>query len=257
MNINDETLSAFLDQELPEEQMTEVRNAIAKDPSLGERLSELALTDALVKRHASAVDRTPMPESITAMLQSGSAPMEPRSPSAELPKRAATPSKNNVASLPLWRRSHTWLSQHAALAASVMLVIGFAAGTLAPSSNSGLDESDAILAQLDTLPSGSTVIVAPNTQIHNRFTFIDTQGRPCRQYQLQTVQGASENIACRQDGSWQLEAMARTFAMQGDAQYQPATGATVLDSLLDQMMPGGALSLQEETTLMGENWNTR
>lgn len=257
MNINDETLSAFLDQELPEEQMTEMRQAIAADPTLSERLAELARADALVKRHASAIDSAPMPEAITAMLQTCSPPEAARSAPGENTSNTAEPTNNNVVALPLWRRGHQWLSQHAALAAGVMLVIGFAAGALTPTPTSSPNHEGAIMAHLDTLPSGKSVTLASNTQVQNRFTFIDPQGRPCRQYQVQTPQGASENIACRHEGTWQLEAMARTPDMPGAAQYRPASGAAVLDGLLDAMMPGGALSLQEEAQLMDENWTTR
>lgn len=246
MNINDETLSAFLDQELPEQQMAEVRDAIAANPQLSERLAELANADALVKQHANAIDSLPMPEAITAMLQQA-----PES-STESLSTSAQPT-NKVVQLSAWRRSRDWLSQHAALAAGVMLVIGFAAGNLTtspPDSSSG----EAVLAHLDTIPSGETVTVAPNTQILNRFTFMDQQGRPCRQYQLQSAETTTENVACRQQGQWQLEAMARTPDQAGDLQYRPATGAAALDSVLDGMMAKGALSLQEEAQLMEKNW---
>lgn len=236
MNINDETLSAFLDQELPEEQMTQVRHAIAADPSVSERLAELASADTLVKQHARAIDTIPLPEAITAMLQ------------ADTPGKSA---QNNVIPLPLWRRGHKWLSQHAALAAGVMLVIGFAAGTLTPGPTSSLD-SGAIMAHLDSLPSGETVAVAPDTQVQNRFTFLDTQGRPCRQYQVRTAQEVSENVACRQDDGWELIATARASDIYQTGEYQPASGAALLDSVLDSIMPGGALSLEEEAALMSE-----
>ena len=49
MKIDDQTLSAFLDNELPANEMEAIRNAIAEDEQLALRLAELSEVDMLVK----------------------------------------------------------------------------------------------------------------------------------------------------------------------------------------------------------------
>lgn len=45
MNITDETLSAYLDAELPDEEMQAVSEALQVDPELSDRLADLAQVD--------------------------------------------------------------------------------------------------------------------------------------------------------------------------------------------------------------------
>ena len=46
MKMTDETLSAFLDNELTDAEMEAVRDQIEKDPTLADRLAEMASVDA-------------------------------------------------------------------------------------------------------------------------------------------------------------------------------------------------------------------
>ena len=64
MNINDETLSAFLDSELSEHEMEQVRKALETDDELVMRLAELSEVDMLVKEHATSIDDAPLSDSL-------------------------------------------------------------------------------------------------------------------------------------------------------------------------------------------------
>lgn len=65
MKITDETLSAFLDSELSPSEMEAVRERLATDPSLTDRLAELADVDSELKSHYGDIDDRPFPESVT------------------------------------------------------------------------------------------------------------------------------------------------------------------------------------------------
>jgi len=234
MKISDEQLSAFLDQELSDKEMIQIRAALSVDLNLTDRLAELAVTDELVRAHASAIDSVPMPESVTRLLRS-----------------------NKVVELSWWRRTHLQLTEHAALAASIALMLGLGFGYLIPtdpSARSADPDWQRLASYLETAPSGTSLAVTADTQLINRFSFVDQQDTYCRQFALQTTSTVSENVACRVDGSWELIANAQTSRVYNQAEYTLASGAALLDSTLDAMMSGQALSLDEETVLIEQSW---
>lgn len=235
MKITDETLSAFLDHELSAREMEAVRDAISEDEALGERLTELASIDASVRQHAASIDSHPMPEALTALLQD-----------------------NTVVYLSAWQRSRRFVARHAAMAASVLLVIGFSAGYI--STNTGTDAAAGNAARLlnallDSTPSGQTVTVANNASLLPRFSFVDQDGQYCRQYQLQGSDSVTENVACRQQNGWQVVATVETFDLSLQEDYRPATGTFLLDSTLDAMMEGNPLSMEEENSVIRRQWS--
>ncbi|MDP5039797.1 MAG: hypothetical protein NWQ26_02875, partial [Paraglaciecola sp.] len=69
MIISDQQLSAFLDSELPEDEMQLIREQLLIDDELATRLADLAQVDEWVSAHACEIDRHPVPEKITALLQ--------------------------------------------------------------------------------------------------------------------------------------------------------------------------------------------
>lgn len=267
MNISDEKLGAFLDQELSDQEMQLIRDAIRGDATLAGRLAALASAEALLQRHAAALDSRPMPDAVLAMLPpvdkaAGKATGEP----------AAAP--DNVVQLSAWQsaRQHTrqWLGQHAALAAGIALVVGFTGGQFldtgmtggnagAPAASMIAINMDAGLNQaLDTALSGQTLNINDTTQMLTRFSFADQQSRYCRQFVLESAAAgntvnASENIACHTGQGWEIVASARA-ASANAGEYQTASGSSLLDSALDAMMPGSALSLEAETALIADQW---
>lgn len=226
---SNESLSAFLDGELPEDQMEEVRDAVADDPDLARRLAQLSEVDRLVRMHAEAIDTVPTPDSINRLL-----------------------AQDNVVDLSLWNRTCAVIGKHAALAASLALLIGFSAGYIGGSGTP--HSSPSYMVWLDTAVSGTPVVTDADTQLTARFTFVDRQQRYCRQFQLQSGSVVSENVACREQEGWTLVATARTSHVFPADEYQLASGGALLDSALDAMMPGSAMSLEEEQALIRAQW---
>lgn len=262
MNISDEKLGAFLDQELSAQDMNMIRDAVRNDATLAERLAMLSSADAMLKRHAAALDSRPMPDAVMAMLRSEEQTTDKRSDAGT----------NKVVQLSRWqsqrqRVSH-WVSQHAALAAGIALVVGFTGGQFLDGSTGNragepaaamivINMASNVTDALDTTLSGELLSINGETRLLSRFSFVDQQARHCRQFVLETGTSgninASENIACRTEQGWQLVASAQA-ASANAGEYQTASGSAMLDSTLDAMMPGTALSLEEENALIGNQW---
>lgn len=247
MKINDEILSAFLDGELPESQVERLRDRLAKDPALADRLAELSTTDEALVKHYSAIDERPLPDRLQQLL----ADSDTRSESETEAQSA------QVIEFPLWRRARQALSEHAGLAASVALALGFGlaqvTGSLAPDAG---DSWQPVAHSLETLPSGASQSLSGGQEITARISFVNQQGQYCRQYRITGPEQSSENIACRTEqggAAWEQMASIRQPARETGS-YQTASGGSVLDGVLDQMMADGIIEPSREQQLIQQNW---
>jgi len=241
MTITDEVLSAFLDNELTAVEMESVRAAIAHNQALAERLSRIASADALIRKQAAIIDSEPMPQRVLSLLE------EP----ARLEESARG---NNVVSLSTWRRlqrqARTLMSEYAMLAASVALVAGFISGQALNRNTPDSSAGNALVAALNQTPSGQMTELADGRAFISQFSFRDQQARICRQYVITGTDHVSNHIACRDNAEWQVMASINDYATDART-YQPATRNALLDTLLDEMMPGQPLSLYQERAALG------
>ncbi|WP_341936839.1 anti-sigma factor family protein [Marinimicrobium sp. C2-29] len=241
MNINDETLSAFLDGELTPAEMEQVRTRLAEDPALADRLAELSAVDKLVSERAHAIDGRPLPSGIQQMLA----------------EDEAEPKSAEVIAFPLWRRARQALNAQTGMAAAVALALGF--GLAQVTENFGNPQADTfqpIAQRLETLPSGTSEALPDGREITPRLTFVNRDGQHCRQYRVTGEGERSENIACRTrqaDTDWEQLASIRQRAAESGS-YQTASGGSLLDSALDQMMAGGIIEPEQEKQLIERDW---
>jgi hypothetical protein len=250
MNINDETLSAFLDGELSEQEMESVREALADDETVSNRLASLADVDRRVAEHYSRIDDQPMPAAVTALLAA----------------HQTSAKQGNVVHLSTWRRAHQavqhTLRQHAAIAAAFALVIGFGVAHIFPinsfPTNNSNNDWQAVSQSLDRTASGTVATLSNGRQLKPRLTFVNQQGQYCRQFQLSDSEGVSENIACRitaaDNSAWDLAATVRLEILPDPASYQTASGGSLLDSALDQMIRGEVFGSVQEQQLIQRQW---
>jgi hypothetical protein len=239
LNFTDEILSGFLDGELPEREMAAVRAALEQDISLADRLAALAQADRLVREHAAALDRQPMPAAVLAMLDRSEASRGAR-----------------VLQGP-WQHLRQYTGRPLALAASVILVLGLAVGWLnrtAPfDPAAGLPALAQYADSLESIASGTPVSIGAATLV-TRFSFRNQDQQYCRQYQLSAPGYSAESIACRLDAGWTLVASIEAPA-QTAAEFRPASSATAqLDAVLDTLMQGPALDLDSEAALIRQGW---
>ncbi|WP_027329031.1 anti-sigma factor family protein [Marinimicrobium agarilyticum] len=241
MNINDETLSAFLDGELPPAEMEQVRARLAEDPALADRLAELSAVDELVSERARAIDERPLPSAVQKMLS----------------EEDARPESAQVIAFPLWRRARQALNAQTGIAAAIALAFGF--GLAEVTDNAGSPQVDAfqpVAERLETLPSGTTETLPDGREITPRLTFVNRDGQHCRQYRVTGAGERSENIACRAqqtEAGWEELASIRQRAVEPGS-YQTASGGSLLDSALDQMMAGDIIEPEQEKQLIERNW---
>jgi hypothetical protein len=235
--INDDMLSAFLDGELPEQELQAVRAAVASDPVLADRLAALRRVNELVTRHASALDPTPLPATVLALLQTESVSAAPKATVLQGP----------------WQRWSRHAGARMALAAGLVLTLAVAMNYLRTPAPGDLPALAAYTAQLDSAPSGATTAVGAATLV-NRFSFRDRDDRYCRQYLLSQGTTGSENVACHTEQGWAL-VVSLPVVLQADVDtYQPASSSAELNAVLDTMMDGAALDLAAEASAIQMGW---
>lgn len=244
MNINDETLSAFLDAELPEAEMNTIRERIAEDESLANRLAELAAVDSKLQACYQRIDEQPMPAAITEMI-AASAQQQAQKQEQSTPKTSA-----KIFQFP------RFAPQHLAMAASVALAIGIAMNHwLAPGPSADANWQE--LAQaLDTLPSGETRQLKTGADLTTKVSFTNGDGQWCRQYQASNQTDITQGIACRNNQGWQSVAaltLANTETASGQA-YQTASNDKAIVALVDEMAVGSFLNRRQEAEAIAKGW---
>lgn len=212
----DEELMAWVDGELPPDEAQAVAAAVESDPALAARERPFRESRRILQDAFAAQLRAPVPPRLLATL----APPAPR--------------------LRAWRR-HSLL----ALAASLVLAIGLAIGVrldrpdheasalaLLPADAASLDLA------LETLPGGEVLALEREqtpVEILPLGTLRTASGRWCRDFETvaQHPQGPrrSRGVACRGDGHWEVQAIARLDAAPppaaGDDAYHAAGAADV------------------------------
>lgn len=235
MFINDEKLSAFLDNELETAEAEVVRAQLEHDEKLAERLAALAMADLQVRERVDGLNAQPIPARIYKLLDE-------------------TDEQTNVVSLSRWSKVKNTVQEHVAVAASITLMIGFGLGvwTLAPTT--GTDDS-AITVALETQPSGRPYTLADDATFTGQLTFVDNQGDYCRQYELTQQQMTTTAIQCRRNGTWRQVASLEVATQAQSGGYQTATGKHMLDPVLDQMMRSAPLTPAQEQETLNAAWN--
>jgi hypothetical protein len=116
-----------------------------------------------------------------------------------------------------------------------------------------LSSIDTLSAALTRLASG-TPDMAGDRAITVLMTFRDAARRPCRKFEISDTSPTASRIlavACQDGGAWRVEGAAwlgSDFAPAGSA------GADPLADLLRDLGAGSALAPEEETALIGRNW---
>ncbi|WP_194755520.1 hypothetical protein [Aliidiomarina indica] len=233
MHISDEKLSAFLDNELPQNEMEHIRNALVQNEDLADRVAVLSQVDDSVQRFAKGIDATQAPDSILALLRDDDTQQE-----------SATSA--DIISLSVWQRARQGVREHVALAAGVALLIGVGAGQWIPfgSEEPGATQWTHVSAALNQTPSGQQIALASGEVLQPYFSFIAGDGRLCRSYSVQGTLHRDE-IACRQEGQWSPIATAYKENV-ATGEYAAASANQLMDATLMALQGSEALSLSEE-----------
>ena len=273
MQLDDETLVAYVDGELDPKLCQAVETALRDDPTARAKERIFRESAAMLRAAYDRVVEEPVPERLRAVLEGSASQGKAASPRDSRPRR------------PILGGA---LKPVLALAASVALLIGLAGGYLlsgaGPVSEDGRFAGlwpDWIAAAhvdlqraLETAASyeplmGSGGEPAVTWNVAAVSTFRAPTGRYCREFELAATSGGAAHgalgVACRtQEGDWRIELLmadSATTAPSGetetsDDEYAPAeTSATdAFGVLVEGLMSGEPLDTEAEAALIGRAW---
>lgn len=224
---NDEILMAFADGELDAPEAAEIARLIAADPALAARVDLFRQTRAALTVPADAGDAPPSPVDAALIARIRAAAVPDARPATGLLARAMPANRN-------------W--QPAAIAAALALVL-VAAGWLGLSSRAPSGGMDgALVAALDSVPSGESDVGGQFTAIAS---FVIADGTLCREYE---THGTAPRIgfACHGPDGWQ-DRFSVALSADPAPGYIPASAEIEgLDAFLADAGAGAPLTDAEE-----------
>lgn len=235
MQIDDETLMAFADDEL--------------DPAMTARVAALIATDAELQARLRLFSESRMRLQTESQSKSGQNPAEDSQLIARI--RAAsvatanTSMGNNPADHTPPRPGNFNRRPLAAIAAALALVLigGGLWWQLGGSGSAGLDSTR--IAALNNLLSGEEQALAAGTSLTMIASYRNDDGELCREFETTDATNVQIAVACRGD----QENWSQRFAMDlaVDEGYLPAgSGLEELDAFLADMQAGAPLTPEEE-----------
>ncbi|MHC6647159.1 anti-sigma factor family protein [Alteromonas sp. HB246098] len=285
MILSDEKLSAFLDGELDAGEMDTVREAIAHDVMVSDRLAALAEVDRVVKVAAEKATAVALPKEIVALLSddsrlseksviqgrserlNGESSANPFSAnqSSTNPNSANQKTAENVRPFPQKvntadgaRGEQTkWkgVSSIAAIAASVAVLAGLVFFNQQGADTSQPSHWANVSSALDSNLSGETTSFESGVTVTPKLSFLNTDFNFCRQAEVTSQDELNVMIACKdKQGGWQLAASKLDELGANPGQYQTATGAKLLEDKLDMMMASAPLNREQEKNAIEATW---
>ncbi|AXT38769.1 anti-sigma factor [Alteromonas sp. BL110] len=270
MILSDEKLSAFLDGELDVVEMDTVREAIANDVTVSDRLAALAEVDRVVKVAAEKATAVALPKEIVALLGderclsennvahvSGEPLDDEKTANQNLANNVSPfPHKVNIAD-GARREQARWkgASSIAAIAASVAVIAGLVFFNLQGADTSQPSHWANVSSALDSNLSGETSSFESGVTVTPKLSFLNTDFNFCRQAEVTSQDELNVMIACKdKQGDWQLAASKLDELDVNVGQYQTATSARLLEEQLDSMMASAPLNREQEKNAIEATW---
>jgi hypothetical protein len=233
MNVDDDRLMAYLDDELDAEARAEVEAALAEQPALRAQLDRQRALRETLRAHFDPVAEEAVPPRLRALIE------------PEIVDLAAARARR---SRPVWQTA-------AAIAAS--LVIGIFVGRTLPS-GAGVPvgvEGGTLVAQgslaeaLDTqLASAQPADAATRIGV----SFAREDGTHCRTFESSALSG----LACRDGGAWRMVMTAEGSAARGDYRQAGTSAARIAETAQD-LMAGEPLDASSERQARDAGWRPR
>ena len=227
--IEDEKFFAWLDGELGPVEAAQVEASVASDPKLARLAEQHRALGGQLRGAFDPIAAAPVPGHLQASLR----------PSAKVVDFAAAKRARTFPSMPQW----------AALAAT--LAVGIFGGTLVPQNGPVEVQGSKIYAVAALNKALNTELAsAPSGDVRIGVTFRDHGGEICRSFTSQ----ASNGVACRSGGRWQLKGMfAAPEGQAGD--YRMAGGMDPnLAALVDSSMAGAPFDAAAERAERDKDW---
>jgi len=221
MELNDELLSAFLDNALDGSQHESVSAALATDAGARLRLERMRQADRALRAALPTPQGDKFEAALAARIQLGRTP-------------------------PRWQRTVLpW-----ALAASVA---GLVAGYMLPRAQAprGLSTPDTVLARaLDQTKSGASVAQG----ISMVLSFQAGDGRYCRLFRASRDAGTGEGLACRGSAGWQVVAWDSTTTASTEG-FRAAGAGMLIDGAMSELGGSPAMDASDEGAAIKRGWS--
>jgi hypothetical protein len=252
LDITDELLVAYVDDELDDAQREMVRSVLDTSPALCRRAEEMRLSRDLLREAFPLQPNATLPSSLEAA-------------ASRLAEACAGPSTHRAPPVRVQN------ARKYAVAAAVVLSMTAAAGWLAWRVGGGptrepvtelmqIGPGTALNGVLETAPSAQVINVpAEGAAVRAVLTFRAKDGRYCREFEILAGSGGSTGIACRDDGAWRAEVLLSAAAAPTDSNYYAPAGGSdepAVAEVAEHLMQGDPLSAQEEAHLLASGWRT-
>src|SRR6201984_3598704 len=245
MTFSDETVMAYVDGELDHATRAALEVAMTTDTDLAERVARERRLLARLHREFDPVLREPIPERLLAAANASSA-------------KARTGNIIWLKRIPA--RDWSW-PQWSAIAASLILGV-----LIAPLLRHELSEGPLGIRDGKVLASGALANAlseqlasnqVANAPVHIGVSFLSRNGDYCRTFLLRD-KSAVTGLACRDGGSWRLQALAAATdrATSGSGEYQPAASSLppAIEQSIDALIVGDPLDATGEAAALGKGW---
>jgi hypothetical protein len=250
LDLTDELLVAYVDDELDTQQRSMVRAVLDRNPALSRRADEMRLARDLLREAFPLQPEVAVPARI-------------ESAATQLAAACTRQSSSRKATGFRYRRSH-------AIAAGLVLCMAAASYlVLRPASDerrpmvTALTEirpENPLHGVLESTASAQLVkIPGEDAAVRAVLTFQAKDGRFCREFEILADSGSSTGIACRQEGHWRTEVVASGVAVPEDGfYYTPAGGSdeAAIAEVFEGLVQGEPLSIDEETRVLAAGWDT-
>ncbi|HEY8052580.1 MAG TPA: hypothetical protein VIE42_07220 [Steroidobacteraceae bacterium] len=245
MTFSDETVMAYVDGELDDAARAALEVAMATDADLTERVARERRLRARLHSEFDPVLREPIPERLLAAANATSA-------------KARTGNITWVKRIPA--RDWSW-PQWSAIAASLILGV-----LIAPLLRHGPGQGPLGIRDGKVLASGALAHAlteqlasnqVANAPVQIGVSFLTRNGDYCRTFMLRD-KSAVAGLACREGGSWRLQAFAATDrAISGSGEYQPAASSLppAIEQSVDALIAGDPLDAKGEAAARGNGWH--
>lgn len=267
MILTDEKLSAFLDGELDTAEMDLVREAIAHDVTVSDRLAALAEVDRVVKVAAEKATAVALPKEIVALLSdekplSQASDVQVSDTSLASVSAANQSSAENVKPFPKKTNSTNsaphkqakWKGSFA-IAASVAVLAGLVFFNQQGAETTQPSHWARVSSVLDSNLTGEATTFDSGVTVTPQLSFVNTEFNYCRQAEVASKDELNVMIACKdKQGAWQLAASKLDELGENAGQYQTATSAKVMEEELDKMMASAPLNREQEKNAIEATW---
>lgn len=221
--LNDDLISAYLDNELDAERRAMVEKYLRTDSGAAARLERLRSADNLLREAFPAFDQ-PRDALLASMILAPSAERAPR----------------------------RWVMQVAAMAAAVMFGVLLGEGI----GSNGADAPYAISSRqgelLNTLASGESA-AADGGEFEAVLSVVSDAGDICRQFRVTSDGRRTDVLACRQatNNAWAMIAAAPAQEVNA---YIPAGANSPIDVAIQGLGPAEALDAEGERAMIAREW---